>query len=180
MTATWYHKGDDAIHATVKRVMQKHFKRLYDEELTVDVMIARREEGVPLKVRGRQALACIRITNLKERAFGRSDVEITIDGESMPGWSDKRTQAVIHHELMHIELTFSDKDGKVVRDDLDRPKLKMRGHDYEFGWFGETARVFGDDSFEVSQANSLVNDCSFVRQMILPGMELEPEEVGAA
>jgi hypothetical protein len=39
----------------------------------------------------------------------------------------------------------------VVRDDLDRPKLRVRKHDHQFGWFDSIARRHGPASFEVQQ-----------------------------
>jgi hypothetical protein len=108
-----------------------------------------------------------------------------LNGETMPAWTSGRLQAVIDHELTHLVLKKSKKTGAVERDDLDRPKLKMREHDYEFGWFAETAQRFGEDSFEFSQARELLASASWM-QPLLPGIEdalsfeIEPQSVPAA
>lgn len=51
------------------------------------------------------------------------------------------------HELTHLEIQ-RDKDGAPKWDDLDRPKLKMRKHDYEIGVFVDVAKEYGMDSFD--------------------------------
>jgi hypothetical protein len=94
-----------------------------------------------------------------------------------------------YHPDLHAEgvlvVKKSKKTGAVERDDLDRPKLKMREHDYEFGWFAETAHRFGEDSFEFSQARELLASASWM-QPLLPGIEdalsfeIEPQAVPAA
>jgi hypothetical protein len=41
-------------------------------------------------------------------------------------------------------------------DALDRPKLAMRKHDHQFGWFDEVAQRHGEASPEVRQARVLM------------------------
>lgn len=182
---TWYSKADDEVMATVEKVMKKYHADLHAEGVAITVLIARSEDGPPLKVRGQEALGSIRVTKSTERALGLGDALMMINGEAMPAWNSGRLQAVIDHELTHLALKKSKKTGAVERDDLDRPKLKIREHDYEFGWFAETANRFGEDSFEFSQARELLASASWM-QPLLPGIEdalsfeIEPPVVPAA
>ena len=99
------------------------------------------------------------------------DALMILDGERLDSWTSKRLQAVIDHELRHLVLSKSKKTGQVQRDDLDRPRLKIRMHDFEFGWFARTAELYGEDSYEVSQAREIIT-AGFV-QPLLPGFEAE-------
>jgi hypothetical protein len=182
---TWYTKADEEVNATVEKVMKKYHPDLHAEGVSITVLIARSEEGPPLKSRGNEILGSIRVTKLTERALGLGDALMMLNGEAMPAWNSGRLQAVIDHELTHLVVKTSKKTGAVERDDLDRPKLKMREHDYEFGWFAETAHRFGEDSFEFSQARELLASASWM-QPLLPGIEdalsfeIEPQAVPAA
>lgn len=102
---------------------------------------------------GIKALGMCRPIGLKDRAMGRGDVEITIDAE---WWNDAKVEsqrALLDHELNHIEVAF--RKGMLITDDLHRPKVKMRKHDYEFGWFTIIAERHGNASIERQQARQM-------------------------
>jgi hypothetical protein len=99
-----------------------------------------------------------------------------LDGESMIAWSSKRLQAVIDHELRHLMLAKNKRTGEIQLDDEGRPKLRIRPHDFEFGWFARTAELYGEESYEVSQAREIVA-AQFV-QNFLPGFEVDPDPTG--
>ena len=71
------------------------------------------------------------------------------------------------------ELQVSDL-GNVRRDDIDRPLLRIRKHDHQFGWFDAVARRHGKHSIEVQQAHQLTA-MDELRQLYLPGI---PEVAG--
>jgi hypothetical protein len=96
----------------------------------------------------------------------------------MMAWSSKRLQAVIDHELRHLMLAKNKRTGEIQRDDEGRPKLRIRPHDFEFGWFARTAELYGEESYEVSQAREIVA-AQFV-QNFLPGFEIDPDPTGLA
>jgi hypothetical protein len=166
---TWYSKADDDLNRTIQSVMSKYHKPLIDAGVSIDCLVARCEDEHPIKVRGLPALGTIKITGIRDRSLGLGDAIMTIDGEAMPSWNERRLQSLIDHELNHLELVINKKTGEVKRDDLDRPKLKIRLHDHEFGWFDLTARRFGNDSIEVSQAQGLI-ECARWIQEFLPGL----------
>lgn len=175
---SWYAIANEEINLTIQKVMKENHGELFNEGVTITALIARSEEGPAIKVRGCEAAGCIRITKLAERTLGLGDAVMILDGERLDAWTSKRLQAVIDHELRHLVLAKSKKTGQVQRDDQDRPKLKIRQHDFEFGWFARTAELYGEDSYEVSQAREIVS-ASWV-QPLLPGLDIEPELTGQA
>lgn len=175
---SWFSIANEEINLTIQKVMRENHGDLHAEGVTITAMIARSEEGPAIKVRGCEAAGCIRITKLMERTLGLGDAVMILDGERLDAWSSKRLQAVIDHELRHLMLAKNKKTGQIQRDDEGRPKLRIRPHDFEFGWFARTAELYGEESYEVSQAREIVA-ASWV-QLLLPGLEIDPDPTGLA
>ena len=173
---SWYSIANEEINLTIQKVMRENHPDLHVEGVTITALIARSEEGPAIKVRGCEAAGCIRITGLAERTMGIGDAVMTLDGERLDAWSSKRLQSVIDHELRHLVLSKSKKTGAIQRDDQDRPKLKIRMHDVEFGWFARTAEIYGDDSYEIAQVRE-IGAAAWV-QHFLPGLEMDPDPTG--
>ncbi len=172
----WYSIANEEVNLTIQKVMKENHGDLHAAGVTITALIARSEEGPAIKVRGSEAAGSIRITKLAERTLGLGDALMTLDGESMIAWSSKRLQAVIDHELRHLMLAKNKKTGQIQLDDEGRPKLRIRPHDFEFGWFARTAELYGEESYEVSQAREIVA-AQFV-QNFLPGFEIDPDPTG--
>jgi hypothetical protein len=172
----WYSIANEEVNLTIQKVMKENHGDLHNAGVTITALIARSEEGPALKVGGKEALGCIRVTKLTERTLGLGDALMILDGESMIAWSSKRLQAVIDHELRHLMLAKNKKTGQIQLDDEGRPKLRIRPHDFEFGWFARTAELYGEESYEVSQAREIVA-AQFV-QNFLPGFEIDPDPTG--
>ena len=175
---SWFSIANEEINLTIQKVMKENHGDLHAEGVTITAMIARSEEGPAIKVRGCEAAGCIRITKLMERTLGLGDAVMILDGERLDAWSSKRLQAVIDHELRHLMLKPCKKTGGFQRDDEGRPKLRIRPHDFEFGWFARTAELYGEESYEVSQAREIVA-ASWV-QLLLPGLEIDRDPTGLA
>jgi hypothetical protein len=97
---------------------------------------------------------------------GLADAEITLDADRWKELGRGKRIGLIDHELTHIELVYDD-DGLAL-DDNERPKLKLRKHDYEFGWFNEVVERHGNDSLEREQAARLLYNAG---QLYFPGFE---------
>lgn len=175
---SWYSIANEEINLTIQEVMKKNHGDLHAEGVTITAMIARSEEGPAIKVRGCEAAGCIRITKLMERTLGLGDAVMILDGERLDAWSSTRLQAVIDHELRHLMLARNKKTGQIQRDDEGRPKLQIRPHDFEFGWFARTAELYGEDSYEVAQVRE-IGAAAWV-QHFLPGLEIDPDPTGLA
>lgn len=160
-----YARADAEALRIVKDQMEKYHSELLDAEVTIDVLFAHAsvdengdQKGVALKHHGYRAAAVVRIVSLKDRTKGMADAEIVIDGDEWPTIPDDQRDALIDHELTHLELKLDDETGLVVRDDLGRPKLKMRLHDWQFGFFDAVVRRHGLASPESLQINNFLDD----------------------
>ncbi len=108
-----------------------------------------------LKVRGIPAYACVRVVDIKGRTMGRGDAEIVLDEGKWLTLPDATRDAVLDHEIEHLELQVNPKSKKPKLDCRGRPKLKIKLHDAEFGWFNSIARRHGAASIECRQASLL-------------------------
>lgn len=119
------------------------------------------ESSLPvLKHQGYAAGAVVRITPLKDRALGMADATIVVDRAGWLALSQRQRAALIDHELTHLAVKTEEEEGAKdpvpVFDALGRPKLLMRKHDHQFGWFDEVAQRHGEASPEVRQARVLM------------------------
>lgn len=156
-----YQPAPADVVAIVKRLTKAHHPHLIENKVKIDVVFAfgpRNEDGEQtgpaLMLHGYPCLGVASITKLKERVKGDGDCEIALDGDQWPDLSPRQREALIDHELTHF-LMFETEDG-LKRDDLGRPMLKMRMHDFDVGWFHSIAERYGRDSFEVWQFLGLV------------------------
>jgi len=133
-----------------------HHPALKEAGVTVALILCRKVDAngeivdPAISVGGYPALAKIKINSLEDRVQGKADATITIDGNHWDEWPTPRVDAILDHELTHLELRV-DKDGSLVRDDCGRPVLRMRRHDQQHGWFNDVAKRHGEDAVEVEQ-----------------------------
>jgi len=138
-------------------------KMLLDARVKVDFIFAYADVDAngmkrrPAIVKGGvRALGYARRLGLKDRAMGRGDAEIVLDGDWWQEADAAHARALLDHELHHLEVV-TDKHNRVQWDDLMRPRLRLRPHDFEFGWFVEIARRHGMASQECVQAKVMVD-----------------------
>lgn len=114
------------------------------------------EESEPvLKHQGYPAQAVCRITPTRDRALGVADAVIVVDRAIWTTLSQRQRDGLIDHELTHLERALDEETGRPKVDAVGRPKLVMRRHDHQLGWFDEVAHRHGDASPEVRQAKQL-------------------------
>jgi len=166
-----YTKGQPELVEQMQRMLHRWHPGLRDAGVKVDVVVAfakKDEHGYPMgpaiKHHGCVVAGYVRILNLKDRVMGRGDAEIVIVGDRWPEWPVAKQNALFDHELFHLELRV-DVKGAAVRDDASRPLLKIRPHDYEFGWFVVIAERHGDMSFERVQAEKIFTQAG---QLLFP------------
>ena len=102
----------------------------------------------------------------EDRAHGRPDCRITVNGDFWKTAKDEEKRALLHHELYHFDLVTDDA-GDVKRDDNDRPEIKYRHHDYEVGFFALSAERFGRASQECIYFRAMVERDG---QLLLPAV----------
>jgi hypothetical protein len=158
-----YHPCSSSIKELANEILFAYetHKPLIEARVRIDFVFAfadEDEEGNKLndaiRKNGRKVYAMARIINLKDRSKGQGDAEITIDGDWWGEATDEQQRALLDHELHHFALK-TNRAGMVQFDDLKRPLLRMRKHDYEFGWFTIIAERHGKASVECQQAREI-------------------------
>lgn len=137
-------------------------KSLLDARVKIDYVFARakindngEKTGDALRLHGVKALGIARKVKLKDRALGRGDAEIALDGDWWKEAPAKERKALLDHELNHLTVKLDVRG--FVRDDLGRPVITMRFHDFEFGWFTIIAHRHGIASQERKQAQTILD-----------------------
>ena len=155
---------DPQVHQMIAAVMEEYHSELVEHEVKIGADWYVPPEGkpeAPLKLHGYPAVAVVKITPVRQRQRGIPDAIITIDRAHWNGLSGDEQYALIDHEVQSISLA-RDKDDHVVADDAGRPRLRMRLHDCQCGWFLACADRHGDNSAEIQQARKLIEDHPFL------------------
>lgn len=138
----------------IARLREKHYSEL--EGVTICALfVFNGENEHVLMHHGYPALAVAKKTSTVQRAAGLSDALILIDRYTWSSLTGAQMDAALDHELYHLVPELGD-DGKLAYDSVDRPKLSIRLHDRNFGWFDEVAQRHGAASIEVMQASVLM------------------------
>lgn len=142
--------------ALVAQLVASHHPDLHEHEVTVGIVLATTDDPdkPAVKLHGYPCAAVVSITPYKQRIHGVADALITIDAANWDDLSPRQRESRIAHELTHLTVSL-DKKGFAKADDIGRPKLKMRLHDVEVGWFVGIAERYGEDSYEVQQARQI-------------------------
>ena len=178
-----YDRPPKDVQKRIDWVLKRYHSRLLEPQLKVPVNVETllvfgptnkdgEQTGPAIAGRtGQGAYGCIRVTRLEERVGGRGDAIMHLDGDDWKSWGTKTLDAIIDHELTHLEIAIDKKVGVPVYDDAGRPKLKLRPHDFEVGWFDEVAERHPDFAIETKQAAILARQ----RQLYFPGFEFIEE-----
>ncbi len=83
---------------------------------------------------------------LRQAGLQLPDAESAIDQQA----------ALLDHELHHLEVQ-KEGNGRFKFDDLNRPKISMRPHDFEFGWFSIIAKRHPGIALECVQAKTIMD-----------------------
>jgi hypothetical protein len=157
---TTYEKCDATVEQITRDVIAKYHPDLAEAGVTVSLLFARDPESdAPVRLHGYACAAKIRATSLKDRAKGNPDAEIVIDEREWIDLSDAERFALIDHELYHLEVKLDDRN-KIERDDLNRPKLRMRLHDAQIGIFRAIINRHGMDALDAQIAKRFIDDYS--------------------
>lgn len=160
MVAT-YTQAPVEVHTRLKSLILSYHRDLSEVTFSVLMAAAKRDEKTgekkgPALTRtgGWPALAKVRIVSLRDRVSGGADAQILLDGDQWDSNSPDRQDAILDHELTHVELQRDD-DGFVKSDDCGRPKLRIRLHDWELGGFDSIVERYGQDAVEAEAARRL-------------------------
>lgn len=160
-----FERCDKSVEDLAKNLINQFesHKPLAAFEVKIDYVVARadvddkgRQLNDALTKNGVKALGIARKTSLKDRALGRGDAEISLDGDWWKDASGEEQAALLDHELHHISVK-TDNMGNVKYDALGRPQIKLRKHDVEVGFFNIIAERHGIHSQERIQAKSIMD-----------------------
>lgn len=161
-----YEQADDATNERIQQIIERFHGPLHEAGVTVDCLFvhAKRDDdgdptGPALKLHGVACAAIVKINSLKLRTQGHADAEIQIDGDRWGDRDEAEQDAILDHELQHLTIVPIGEGTNIAkRDDLGRPRLKMRFHDHEFGWFDAIVRRHGRSSLEWKQWETFEED----------------------
>lgn len=142
-----YSLADTKIEKFVLGYMKLHHQHLADADVQIEILMAANDTGPAVSHGGYPASAVIKIMSLKDRAAGCKDARMIIDNAAWDEYSPKEREALVDHELYHLVLATND-EGDVKRDDLDRPKLKIRKHDFQMGGWYSMCEKHGPNAIE--------------------------------
>jgi hypothetical protein len=160
-----YQQASDDVREMAKSLMIQYHNELFEHEVKIDYLFAfgeldaeTNEKLAPaIKHNGWPALGLASRTKLKDRVKGMGDCEILLDGDEWPKMNYAQQLALLDHELEHFEIK-RDKYGNVEKDDIDRPKITIREHDRQHGWFDNIAQRHGINSNEVKQFREIITE----------------------
>lgn len=153
--ATTYKRAPEEVYKIARELIEKHHPNTDKAGVKFDILFATSDSGHALKCHGWPANAVVRIVGPVERAKGAGDAEIRIDADIWESLTEAEQAALVDHELYHVMPVLDDASGEWKRDAYDRPKLKMRPHDMQVGWFTEIANRHGESSMERKQAREI-------------------------
>lgn len=109
-----------------------------------------------LEHQGYPAAGMARVISARDRAAGLPDVQIILDKAVWDSKTENERRALLDHELQHFERVL-DADGRPKVDANGRPRIRIRRHDHQYGWFDVIASRWREDSNEVQQAKRLID-----------------------
>lgn len=159
-----FQRCPNAINEMADEILKSYdsHKSLLDAGVNIDFVFAfadRDDNGnilnQALTLHGNRALGIAKKIALKERAMGRGDCEVSLDHDHWEGIPEDQQRALLDHELHHFQVKI-DKRG-LVRDDLGRPMIQIRHHDFDVGFFKVIAERHGAASPERIAAKAMAD-----------------------
>lgn len=156
---TTYCLPDPDVTNVMLRVMAAHHPRLHDAGVKVGILLAHNADGPAVKHGGYPALACIKPVALKDRVTKGYDAEMVIDASAYLDLRPGQQEALMDHELSHLDTVDLPPDQMKARDagdevswktdDLGRPKLRSIKGDWSAGdGFAAVIQRHGPDAIE--------------------------------
>lgn len=152
-----YSPASDDVLRMIDRVREAYYSPDLDGVTVAALFVYDMEATEPVLTHGGYpAQAVCRITPVRDRALGVADAVIVVDRSNWLMLGVQQREALIDHELQHIERVL-DKDTELPKTDaVDRPKIRIRKHDFEIGVFAVIAERHGEASPEVRAFRSLI------------------------
>lgn len=170
---TTYTECDSDVRDLVDSLLVLWHRDLREADVTIKLMFAENDTGDALKHGGYPALAIAKINNLKSRCEGLDDCSITIDKRWWDEHDDDESRkALLDHELEHF-IICRDDQGRIKTDDANRPKLRMKKHDFSIGGFFVIAKRHKQNAVEVGQIFAVNRE--FRQLELWPNDDMRPD-----
>ena len=162
MTKAKFTEPDLFTKELLTEVITKYHEELGAVGVSISILMvhpAENDKGekvsAALKLRGHPCDGISSITPIKYRAMGVSDAHIQLAADRWDEFTDKEKVALLDHELEHFIVSRNQKGDPII-DSMGRPKLKMKIHDVELGFFTSVAMRHKMDSGEVHACRQLL------------------------
>ena len=168
------------VGAMAEVLLQKYHVDLFEVRAKIDCVFAFRDPDATapaIMTRGHRVLGQARINNLKHRVLGLGDAEILLDGDAWADMSEAQQNALLDHELEHFEVRRHPKTGEFLYDDINRPMLRLRFHDREFGFFDNIASRHGVASCEIRNLAQMFHEAG---DDYIPNLKHGIEDLGGS
>lgn len=152
--ATTFTECPDAVKRRAMEIARKHHQHLLEGDVTIFFKFAENPDDVALMFQGYPAAATIKINSYEKRIEGLQDATMTIDKVWWDEASEEMQDALLDHELQHIDVRRN-KAGAIKYDDANRPCLRLRKRDFQLGGFHCIAKRHGVDALEVQQVEKV-------------------------
>lgn len=144
---------DDQVLEILAEVIDRWHPDLKEHEVRIGVIFASNPDGDAVRHNGYPAAATIRIVPLKDRTVKPYDAEMLIDEHFFENARPQLRLALLDHECSHLTLAktrlLAGGKKECDRDDLGRPKLRLRKGDWNVGdGFKAVVARHGDDAIE--------------------------------
>lgn len=156
-----YSQASDDVLRTIERMRNEYHSPDLDGVTVAALFVYDLEATEPVLMHGGYpAQAVCRITPIRDRALGVADVVIVVDRSNWLMLAGRQRDALIDHELNHIERVVDEDTELPKTDAVDRPKVRIRKHDFEIGVFAIIAERHGEASPEVRAVRQLLQATS--------------------
>jgi hypothetical protein len=155
-----YKRAGVKVETMSANILAKYHRQLHDVGIRADIVLVNAgadKLGMAkpaLKVHGRTCAATVTITKVLQRILNVADVIIQIDEQIWKAVDAATQRSILDHEFEHVQLDY-DKKGNVQIDAADRPLLKIKPHDADFGIFQSIVKRHGDAAIDTQHIKSL-------------------------
>ena len=129
--ATIFSVADDEIQGRLRQVLGRHHPLLVKYDVAVLAIGAENYKTDALTSGGFPCTATARVVPDRDHCTKRHQAEITIDLMRWATLTPSQKDALLDHELCHIDLDYDDDSGKPKRDSLRRVRVKLRKADFQ-------------------------------------------------
>ena len=183
-----YQNANSAVREQAAEIIKAHHPDLYNVGVKIEFVFGLASEDAEgnkkfptITVNGYPANGKAKILGNLDRLLTGYDALVVLDGDKWTELSEEQQNALLDHEINHFTVKRNIK-GEISYDKANRPRLALRKHDVQFGWFKVVAERHGTDSAEVEQANQLFTAgansfFAFVHELPLTGRGKKAKQI---